>query len=452
MPARRPSRRGGIGLRSAPHLRHVQAERPPVAWFEVHSENYFADGGPALAALDRIRADYPLVVARRRAVARIDRSARPRASRQARRGSSRASSPRSSPSICAGAASAAGTSTTSCRSPTPTKRSSTCARASRKSRTILGRRDRRRERLRRTSPSPSRRCPNGSSSPPSCGGRAASCCSTSTTSTSTPSTTGSTPTPISRRCRGKPSPRSTSPDSTRPAPASSTPTARASRRRSGRSTQRTIARIGPRPTLIEWDVDLPGVRGARSRGRDGRGHARRMPCRRCLSCSGASPTPSCGRRTALGARACSRRTTGAERIGHLSPHDRIELPERARRDLSGRTPARRRAVLPCRRRRLRRGASVALAAISTCTAVTFGDFLAGYPPASEPPLPPRCGAPRMGDRRGQSRGGFARRPGRSCCARWRAYHGDRLPSLRLRMDPVVPAHRIAVSRCCASGR
>jgi uncharacterized protein (UPF0276 family) len=49
----------GIGLR-APHLRHVQTERPPVAWFEVHSENYFADGGPALAALDRIRADYPL--------------------------------------------------------------------------------------------------------------------------------------------------------------------------------------------------------------------------------------------------------------------------------------------------------------------------------------------------------------------------------------------------------
>jgi len=49
----------GIGLR-APHLRHVQAERPPVAWFEVHSENYFADGGPTLAALDRIRADYPL--------------------------------------------------------------------------------------------------------------------------------------------------------------------------------------------------------------------------------------------------------------------------------------------------------------------------------------------------------------------------------------------------------
>ncbi len=49
----------GIGLR-APHVAQVLAERPPVPWFEVHSENYFADGGPALAALGRIRADYPV--------------------------------------------------------------------------------------------------------------------------------------------------------------------------------------------------------------------------------------------------------------------------------------------------------------------------------------------------------------------------------------------------------
>ena len=49
----------GIGLR-APHVAHVLATRPDVAWFEVHSENYFADGGATLAALDRIRADYPL--------------------------------------------------------------------------------------------------------------------------------------------------------------------------------------------------------------------------------------------------------------------------------------------------------------------------------------------------------------------------------------------------------
>ncbi len=49
----------GIGLR-APHVGHVLAMRPSVPWFEVHSENYFADGGPTLAALDRIRADYPV--------------------------------------------------------------------------------------------------------------------------------------------------------------------------------------------------------------------------------------------------------------------------------------------------------------------------------------------------------------------------------------------------------
>ena len=49
----------GIGLR-APHVAHVLAAHPSVPWFEVHSENYFADGGPALAALDRIRTDYPI--------------------------------------------------------------------------------------------------------------------------------------------------------------------------------------------------------------------------------------------------------------------------------------------------------------------------------------------------------------------------------------------------------
>lgn len=49
----------GIGLR-APHVEQVLAERPSVQWFEVHSENYFAEGGAALAALTRIRADYPL--------------------------------------------------------------------------------------------------------------------------------------------------------------------------------------------------------------------------------------------------------------------------------------------------------------------------------------------------------------------------------------------------------
>jgi uncharacterized protein (UPF0276 family) len=49
----------GIGLRS-PHVQQVLSTRPAVPWLEVHSENYYVDGGPALAALDRIRANYPL--------------------------------------------------------------------------------------------------------------------------------------------------------------------------------------------------------------------------------------------------------------------------------------------------------------------------------------------------------------------------------------------------------
>src|SRR3989442_14731764 len=49
----------GIGLRS-PHVAQVRRDRPPIGWLEVHSENYFVDGGPALAALEAIRADYPI--------------------------------------------------------------------------------------------------------------------------------------------------------------------------------------------------------------------------------------------------------------------------------------------------------------------------------------------------------------------------------------------------------
>jgi Uncharacterized protein conserved in bacteria len=49
----------GIGLR-APHIERVLVERPPVPWFEVHSENYFGAGGAMHVALERIRADYPV--------------------------------------------------------------------------------------------------------------------------------------------------------------------------------------------------------------------------------------------------------------------------------------------------------------------------------------------------------------------------------------------------------
>lgn len=57
-PARIP-RRAGIGLR-APHYRELLAELPDVGWLEVHSENYFGDGGQPVHYLERARSHYPL--------------------------------------------------------------------------------------------------------------------------------------------------------------------------------------------------------------------------------------------------------------------------------------------------------------------------------------------------------------------------------------------------------
>jgi uncharacterized protein (UPF0276 family) len=48
----------GIGLR-APHIEEVLTCRPDVAWFEVHAENYMYDP-TALNALERVRSNYPL--------------------------------------------------------------------------------------------------------------------------------------------------------------------------------------------------------------------------------------------------------------------------------------------------------------------------------------------------------------------------------------------------------
>jgi uncharacterized protein (UPF0276 family) len=48
----------GIGLR-APHVQEVITTRPPIAWLEMHAENYLG-GGPALRGLDQIRRDYPV--------------------------------------------------------------------------------------------------------------------------------------------------------------------------------------------------------------------------------------------------------------------------------------------------------------------------------------------------------------------------------------------------------
>ncbi len=49
----------GIGLRH-PHYREILARRPPLAFLEVHSENYFGAGGPPHFYLEQLRQDYPL--------------------------------------------------------------------------------------------------------------------------------------------------------------------------------------------------------------------------------------------------------------------------------------------------------------------------------------------------------------------------------------------------------
>lgn len=51
--------RAGIGLRG-PHYVEVLETLPDVGWLEVHSENFFGAGGPPLAYLERVRAEYPL--------------------------------------------------------------------------------------------------------------------------------------------------------------------------------------------------------------------------------------------------------------------------------------------------------------------------------------------------------------------------------------------------------
>jgi len=51
--------RTGIGLRAIHHSESI-ARRPDVGWFEIHSENYFAQGGAVLRVLGEVREHYPL--------------------------------------------------------------------------------------------------------------------------------------------------------------------------------------------------------------------------------------------------------------------------------------------------------------------------------------------------------------------------------------------------------
>lgn len=51
----------GLGLRTV-HYAHILAERPPVAWFEIISENYMHTAGRPLHVLDQVAETYPVVM------------------------------------------------------------------------------------------------------------------------------------------------------------------------------------------------------------------------------------------------------------------------------------------------------------------------------------------------------------------------------------------------------
>jgi uncharacterized protein len=56
-----PSPGFGLGLRTV-HYEEIAATRPALGWFEILTENYLVDGGRPLEWLERIRADYPVVM------------------------------------------------------------------------------------------------------------------------------------------------------------------------------------------------------------------------------------------------------------------------------------------------------------------------------------------------------------------------------------------------------
>ncbi len=51
----------GLGLRTD-HYHQILDSKPNVDWFEIISENYMVPGGKPLHFLDRIRADYAVVM------------------------------------------------------------------------------------------------------------------------------------------------------------------------------------------------------------------------------------------------------------------------------------------------------------------------------------------------------------------------------------------------------
>lgn len=56
-----PADQIGIGLRTV-HYNYVLAEKPKVGWFEIISENFMIKGGRPLYVLDEVRKDYPVAM------------------------------------------------------------------------------------------------------------------------------------------------------------------------------------------------------------------------------------------------------------------------------------------------------------------------------------------------------------------------------------------------------
>ena len=51
--------KAGVGYKPR-HLEEILASPGPVAWVEIHAENYMADGGPGIAGLKRLAARFPV--------------------------------------------------------------------------------------------------------------------------------------------------------------------------------------------------------------------------------------------------------------------------------------------------------------------------------------------------------------------------------------------------------
>lgn len=58
---KKPNLGFGLGLRTE-HYETILAEKPPVDWFEILTENYLVPGGKPHYYLDKIRENYPLVM------------------------------------------------------------------------------------------------------------------------------------------------------------------------------------------------------------------------------------------------------------------------------------------------------------------------------------------------------------------------------------------------------